>query len=74
MGIRDSPPTSATAQLAQRCGIESEFTDAHGELRPAGPATRQALLAAMGVAARDEAAAKAALDELDWLDWSRTLD
>jgi 4-alpha-glucanotransferase len=28
----------------------------------------------MGVAARDEAAAKAALDELDWLDWSRTLD
>jgi hypothetical protein len=71
--MRDSPP-SATAQLAQRYGIEGEFTDAHGELRPTTPDTRQALLAAMGVAARDEEGARVALDEADWLAWSRALD
>jgi 4-alpha-glucanotransferase len=71
---RDPPPTSASAQLAQRYGIEGEFTDAHGELRRTSLDTRQALLAAMGVAASDEASAKTALDEADWLDWSRALE
>jgi 4-alpha-glucanotransferase len=73
-GNGGSPPSSAIVRLAQRYGIEDEFTDAHGELRPTSAETRQALLAGMGLGASDEAGAKAALEEAERRDWSRTLE
>jgi 4-alpha-glucanotransferase len=55
--------------LADRCGIEKSFVDARGETRTTTPATRRALLAAMGVAADSEESARRALEELDREDW-----
>jgi 4-alpha-glucanotransferase len=59
--------------LADRCGIEKSFVDARGETQTATPATRRALLAAMGVAADSEDSARKALQELDREDWLQPL-
>ena len=55
--------------LAGRCGIEGSFEDARGQVQRTTPATRQALLTAMGVTADSNAAAIAALDALDREEW-----
>src|SRR5580704_8017887 len=59
--------------LAARYGIEESFRDARGMVQMTTPATRQALLAAMGVSANTEEAALAALDALDREEWLRPL-
>jgi 4-alpha-glucanotransferase len=55
--------------LAARYGIEESFRDARGTVQMTTPATRHALLAAMGVSANTEEAAVAALDALDREEW-----
>ena len=65
--------TPALDELADRCGIESEYRDARGEMKAAGADTRRALLAAMGVVADDETAARAALAELERADWQQAV-
>ena len=62
---------SPTEELARRCGIVDSFIDARGEPRETSPATKTALLAAMGW--KDEAAAQAALDALNLSDWQTAL-
>jgi 4-alpha-glucanotransferase len=64
---------SALQVLAARYGIEESFCDARGTVQMTTPATRQALLAAMGVSANTEEAALAALDALDREEWLRPL-
>ena len=59
--------------LAERAGIEDEFTDAHGILRRTPDDTKRALLAAMGLEVADEAAAAEALAALDREEWGRSL-
>ena len=59
--------------LAERSGIEDEFTDAHGKLRTTPADTKRALLAAMGLDAADEASASQALAALDREEWGRSL-
>jgi 4-alpha-glucanotransferase len=59
--------------LAARYGIEASFRNARGEVQTTAPATRQALLAAMGVQADTEEAALAALDLLDREEWLQAL-
>lgn len=65
--------THALDELAIRMGIEPEFRDARGDAVQASTETKRSLLAAMGVEARDETAARAALAALDRADWGRTL-
>ena len=64
---------SALDRLAQRMGIEPEFRDAHGAIVPTGDETKRSLLAAMGVAAADDAQARDALEALTRADWLRPL-
>ncbi len=64
---------SALDQLAERMGIEPEFRDARGKLVQASIETKRSLLAAMGVEAADEDAARAALDRLEGAEWTRSL-
>ncbi|MBS1105863.1 MAG: hypothetical protein H6Q91_1365, partial [Deltaproteobacteria bacterium] len=52
------------AALAERLGIASSYWDLVGNARTTQDATREALVAAMGFDASDEAAAARALDEL----------
>jgi len=59
--------------LAARFGIEESFLDARGSMQITTPATRQALLAAMGVDVDSEPAAVAALDAVDREEWSHAL-
>jgi len=59
--------------LADRFGIVGSFVDARGETQTTAPATRRALLAAMGVAADSEESARKALEELDREDWLQPL-
>ena len=54
-------------------GIEAEFQNARGDIVATAPETKRRLLAAMGVEAADEAAAEAALAELDRDEWLRPL-
>jgi hypothetical protein len=68
-----APQCSMLDALADRAGIEDEFTDAHGNLRRTTADTKRALLAAMGVAAGDEASASKALAALDHAEWGRSL-
>ncbi len=59
--------------LATRNGIEAVFRDARGEMRHTSSEIQRALLAAMGVLARDETSAVDALHELDRAEWDRAL-
>lgn len=52
------------AELAERLGIAASYWDLVGNARPSSDATREALVAAMGFDASDEAAAARALDAL----------
>lgn len=64
---------AALATLAARNGIEPSFRDALGKTLETSPETQRALLAAMGVAADDEAEAEAALEAFDRAEWERPL-
>ena len=59
--------------LAERCGIEQSFVDALGVARETTPETRQALLAAMGIKADSEEAARDELRRLDREEWRQGL-
>jgi 4-alpha-glucanotransferase len=61
------------AELTRRCGIECEYTDAHGEQRRVPPDTQRALLQALGVDANSEAAIRSALDVEERKRWARAL-
>jgi 4-alpha-glucanotransferase len=65
--------TPALDALALRMGIEPEYHDVRGELIRATAETKRLLLAAMGVAAPDEAAASDALRDLDAAEWRAAL-
>src|SRR3954452_23833383 len=65
--MREQDGGGALDRLAERMGIEAEFRNARGEIVPTAPETKRRLLAAMGVAARDGAAADEALAEHEWL-------
>ncbi len=71
--MREQHGDGALDRLAERMGIEAEFRNARGEIVPTAPETKRRLLAAMGVAAADDAAAEAALAELDRDEWLRPL-
>jgi 4-alpha-glucanotransferase len=73
IGAGITPEPGGLDALAERSGIEDEFLDAHGRLRPTTLHTKRALLAAMGVDAADEAAAAQALAALDRAEWGRSL-
>jgi 4-alpha-glucanotransferase len=64
---------NALTHLAARYGIEESFRDARGVVQTTTPATRQALLAAMGVKVDTEEAALAALETLDREEWLRAI-
>jgi 4-alpha-glucanotransferase len=64
---------SALEELAARYGIEESFRDARGRVQITTPATRHALLAAMGVPANSEEAATDALHALDRDEWLHSL-
>ncbi|SMH45260.1 malto-oligosyltrehalose trehalohydrolase [Azospirillum agricola] len=64
---------TALDRLGDRMGIERSFRNAAGETVRAGTGTVRALLAAMGVAADDEAAAEAQLAALERAELSRVL-
>ena len=67
--MRQEPPSSALNEPADRMGIESQFRNARGEIVETSSATKRSLLAAMGLAATDEAQARRALEELDRAEW-----
>jgi 4-alpha-glucanotransferase len=67
------PEPSMLDALGERAGIEDQFVDAHGNLRRTTADTKRALLATMGVAAGDEAAASKSLAALDHAEWGRAL-
>ncbi|WP_239002790.1 malto-oligosyltrehalose trehalohydrolase [Rhodovastum atsumiense] len=60
-------------ELAGRMGIEPVFRDARGKTVRASAQTKRSLLAAMGVAADDEAQVRATLEALERADWQRPL-
>jgi 4-alpha-glucanotransferase len=64
---------TALEALASRCGIVAAFTDARGERRSTSAEMQRALLAAMGIAAADDAAARASLEELERREWHSAL-
>ncbi len=65
--------TDALDTLAERMGIEPQYHDVRGQLISASAETKRALLAAMGVPARDEEEARAALAAFDHAEWERAL-
>ncbi|WP_372620051.1 4-alpha-glucanotransferase [Falsiroseomonas sp.] len=65
--------TAALDALALRMGIEPEYRDVRGQLMRAGAESKRMLLAAMGVPAPDEAAARAALEALERDEWRHAL-
>src|SRR3954447_6611653 len=71
--MREQDGGGALDGLAERMGIEAEFRNARGEIVPTASETKRRLLAAMGVAAGDDAAADAALAALDRDEWLRPL-
>ncbi len=60
---------TALGELAQRMGIEPEYSNARSEIVRTDDETKRYLLAAMGVKAADEDHARAALEELDRAEW-----
>lgn len=73
---RAVPP--ALAELADACGVASEYEDAHGVRREVSSPTLRAVLAAMGVDAggdddEEGVSARAALDEVRLRPWRRVL-
>jgi 4-alpha-glucanotransferase len=64
---------AALDELAERCGVELEFLDVHGERQHASAGTQRKILAAMGVAAADEVQVRASLDALEDAEWSRVV-
>ncbi|MFC7478602.1 malto-oligosyltrehalose trehalohydrolase [Dankookia sp. GCM10030260] len=71
--IEEGSGSGALDQLAERMGIEPEFRNARGDMVRASPETKRSLLAAMGVEAPDEEAARAALEALQEAEWTRPL-
>jgi malto-oligosyltrehalose trehalohydrolase/4-alpha-glucanotransferase len=71
--IRTGSGRGALDELAERMGIEPEFRNARGETVRASLETKRSLLAAMGVEAGDETAARAALEALQEAEWVRPL-
>lgn len=71
--IEEGSGGGALDELAERMGIEPEFRNARGERVRASAETKRRLLAAMGVEAADEAAARAALEALEEAEWTRPL-
>ena len=71
--MREQDGGGALDRLAERMGIEAEFRNARGEIVPTALETKRRLLAAMGVAAGNDAAAEAALAGLDRDEWLRPL-
>ncbi|WP_270935913.1 4-alpha-glucanotransferase [Falsiroseomonas oryzae] len=65
--------TEALDRLAASMGIEPEYRDVRGETVRAEARTKRLLLAAMGVPAEDEAAARAALERLERDAWRNPL-
>lgn len=63
----------ALDRLAERCGILASFKDARGQAREAPEQTIRALLAAMDVAAGEDAEVRASLEELEHREWSAPL-
>jgi 4-alpha-glucanotransferase len=64
---------NALESLSEYCGIVDCFIDARGAARQTTPEIRRSLLAAMGIQANDEAAARRALDTLRAADADRCL-
>lgn len=64
---------AALDALAERMGIELEYRDTRGETIRASAETKRLLLAAMGVEARDEAAAASALQAVARDEWRHVL-
>jgi malto-oligosyltrehalose trehalohydrolase/4-alpha-glucanotransferase len=71
--IEEGQGGSALDELAERMGIEPEFRNARGEMVRASAETKRSLLAAMGVEAADETAARAALGALERAEWQQPL-
>jgi 4-alpha-glucanotransferase len=69
----ETSPAPVLDELAERMGIEPEYRDARGRVVRAGAGTKRRLLAAMGAAAEDEPAARAALEALEAEDWESPL-
>jgi 4-alpha-glucanotransferase len=65
--------TEALDALAERMGIEPEYHDVRGQLIRTSADTKRALLAAMGVPAREEEEAGHALSALERAEWQRAL-
>lgn len=60
-------------KLCSLCGVEAGYEDIWGEYRTASRKTRRALLQAMGVDVRDEAAVEASLHQWENAQWERLL-
>jgi (1->4)-alpha-D-glucan 1-alpha-D-glucosylmutase len=60
-------------RLCERCGLVSQYHDIWGRAHAPSDAARRALLAAMGVAADDDAAIAGSLRELDRREWRHLL-
>ena len=66
--------TEMLDRLARLAGIEDGWWDFYGQWRVVPPATKRAFLAAMGLAAADEAQAAATWTELESRPWRRRLE
>ncbi len=60
-------------RLSRLCGIEPAYTDVWGKLNEVSPASKQALLAAMGLPVDDEASLQATLAKREERSWRRWL-
>ena len=64
---------NALDELAAAVGIEESYADARGELHATAPATKRALLRALGIEAEDDAAARRTLESMARAEWERAL-
>ncbi len=60
-------------RLAARCGIEAEFEDGFSKTHRVSPETQRALLAAMGVQARDDEEVSTSLENITRAEWGGPL-
>ena len=70
---RSKTKDTALDRLARFAGIEPEYRDAWGRVRPTGPETKRALLAAMGFPSSDDPEIDQVLKELVGADRKRPL-
>jgi 4-alpha-glucanotransferase len=63
----------ALDELAELCGIEPLFVDAHGDVRKTSPDIKRALLRTMGVAAENEEEAERSLAKIEDDEWRHVL-